>query len=612
MRKLSWLTLTFIFVLMVLFVSTASADLVIDQSYQLINKKRVGRTVYEYTYQVNISNNGSDVQNVTASVTGSSPHTIIVDGDVNFGDITGGGTVTSTDTFSFRQDRRYPFDPSTLSWDAQSEVTICHFPPDNPENPQTITISDNVLEAHLAHGDTLGSCNISMPVPTFTAYTNPGDSLILTAQTPNGEFIEYFGIKDTDGFATLVNYIRFTDSGGDITVFQLDSEGRPVQIFAFNGVVFNITWQSDTLILITAISADGSIQANVSFDLSAQTSNSLSLTTTTDGTTYSPLEINRAPRDGKAVQLITNELKQQIDIVLSGNVLSATSSSLVDVKRCETPVNNAAVDMLVAPKDGTSFKPYILYGTLVGDGTYSVTIPTMPSTIGDQAEAICKSIADPLGKVCSALGLIPVGSESLICSSIAAAIDLLLGGPTGEGVPIAAACVSGFAAARTYCSTLGSGGPVTGPPSLADFICANIDNLVDRYAGEDYFLAPSADIPGVGGFAIAGKTAPAEGPFPNFVIDAAGAVDIVSFTSNPADPLPFQDYVATTVITCAPPNTSVTMSIVGTDGYTDSIVCVIDGDDSCLLNVPGAEEGIVDTVTVSISNGPSKQIVLVF
>jgi hypothetical protein len=37
-------------------------------------------------------------------------------------------------------------------------VTICHIPPGNPENPQTITVSENAVPAHLAHGDTLGPC----------------------------------------------------------------------------------------------------------------------------------------------------------------------------------------------------------------------------------------------------------------------------------------------------------------------------------------------------------------------------------------------------------------------------------------------------------------------
>lgn len=38
------------------------------------------------------------------------------------------------------------------------KVTICHYPPGNPNNPQTLSISVNALSAHYTHGDTLGAC----------------------------------------------------------------------------------------------------------------------------------------------------------------------------------------------------------------------------------------------------------------------------------------------------------------------------------------------------------------------------------------------------------------------------------------------------------------------
>jgi hypothetical protein len=38
------------------------------------------------------------------------------------------------------------------------KVTICHIPPGNPDNAHTIRVSDNAVDAHLDHGDTLGKC----------------------------------------------------------------------------------------------------------------------------------------------------------------------------------------------------------------------------------------------------------------------------------------------------------------------------------------------------------------------------------------------------------------------------------------------------------------------
>jgi hypothetical protein len=45
------------------------------------------------------------------------------------------------------------------AWAAPPDrLTICHFPPGNPENPHTITISESSLSSHLAHGDIEGAC----------------------------------------------------------------------------------------------------------------------------------------------------------------------------------------------------------------------------------------------------------------------------------------------------------------------------------------------------------------------------------------------------------------------------------------------------------------------
>ena len=38
------------------------------------------------------------------------------------------------------------------------EVDVCHYPPDNPENYSTITISEEEVMQHLGHGDYEGAC----------------------------------------------------------------------------------------------------------------------------------------------------------------------------------------------------------------------------------------------------------------------------------------------------------------------------------------------------------------------------------------------------------------------------------------------------------------------
>ena len=40
----------------------------------------------------------------------------------------------------------------------QQKVAICHIPPGNRANAKTLTLPQPAVEAHLAHGDTLGPC----------------------------------------------------------------------------------------------------------------------------------------------------------------------------------------------------------------------------------------------------------------------------------------------------------------------------------------------------------------------------------------------------------------------------------------------------------------------
>lgn len=48
--------------------------------------------------------------------------------------------------------------PSIAQERTNKKVVICHVPPGNPDNAHTIEVSENAVDAHLAHGDYLGAC----------------------------------------------------------------------------------------------------------------------------------------------------------------------------------------------------------------------------------------------------------------------------------------------------------------------------------------------------------------------------------------------------------------------------------------------------------------------
>ena len=115
------------------------ADLV-PGSIDLVSSKRVGRTDFQYTYKLNVENNGNDIVDVSAIVSSSSARTTIIDGAITFNDIAGGSSAISSDTFTIQQNRRYPFDPDSLSYEFSfQEVTTS---PDDDNDGYTIAAGD--------------------------------------------------------------------------------------------------------------------------------------------------------------------------------------------------------------------------------------------------------------------------------------------------------------------------------------------------------------------------------------------------------------------------------------------------------------------------------------
>ena len=54
---------------------------------------------------------------------------------------------------------------TTIGNSGNDKIIICHIPPGNNQNPQTITIPQSAWNAHNAHGDTKGACPLKITNP---------------------------------------------------------------------------------------------------------------------------------------------------------------------------------------------------------------------------------------------------------------------------------------------------------------------------------------------------------------------------------------------------------------------------------------------------------------
>jgi len=114
-------------------VSFGASDLVVS-NYILVSSTRVTRTVFEYAFQADVTNNSNvDAVNVKTiiNIKAAAP-TTVGDNRLSFGDVPAGLTVRSKDTFTVRQDRTLPLDPSSLV------PNTFEGPPKDPAKPPAV------------------------------------------------------------------------------------------------------------------------------------------------------------------------------------------------------------------------------------------------------------------------------------------------------------------------------------------------------------------------------------------------------------------------------------------------------------------------------------------
>ena len=95
---------------------------------------------------------------------------------------------------------------------AGNKVEICHIPPGNPENFQILNVSQKAVQAHLAHGDILGSCFLdACPCASLDGWDDDVSTLICDASvSSNSGILE--GFID-DSRTILVTRIDFSGAG---------------------------------------------------------------------------------------------------------------------------------------------------------------------------------------------------------------------------------------------------------------------------------------------------------------------------------------------------------------------------------------------------------------
>lgn len=209
---------------------------------QKLGEARVSRTVYDYTYQVTIRNNGSsNAANVQAALAGVPNGVTAIDGQVAAGSIGTGASVSPQDTIVLRVDRSIAFDPAALTWNITS-TAVKELEPVYPAEVVLLSLAELGLPDGADKVSVSGAVSDVLLKDGMLCFSTPGD----TGTLQHAEFTLVKG--DT---STILSLTILTDRPTEATEYfdgsEDGSEDKPKLALTVSGLGANNSFVGNTL-----------------------------------------------------------------------------------------------------------------------------------------------------------------------------------------------------------------------------------------------------------------------------------------------------------------------------------------------------------------------------
>ncbi len=196
----------------------------------LVSSTRVTNTLTDFVYRIRVVNQGPALQNTTATVISTSANTVIRDNEVILGNVPAGTTVTSTDTFTLRQNRQFLFNPANLLWTVRAVVANTR-PLANAGADQTVrtgaVVTLDGTQSSDADGQTLTYRwqIVSRPAGSTATLSNPNQPRPTFSIDRGGNYSFRLTVSDgqtdsapDDVLVSTINSAPVADAGADRTV----------------------------------------------------------------------------------------------------------------------------------------------------------------------------------------------------------------------------------------------------------------------------------------------------------------------------------------------------------------------------------------------------------
>ena len=465
----------------------------------------------------------------------------------------------------------------------------------------TVTASDGSLTAAAPVKVTVTDVNELPPgLATASITTNTASSRLADFEANNGTRFTLSGERNSAGLPSAITAVQVQNIQsthdqykGKSALAATDTGGRIRELYHEGGARVQFSYREDGKIgSIAIILADGSEQSVLSVDYSATAESALAAkkARTPAPRRQGKVSVSKWSKAEECAHLgIALKPSQQAPVgALARTVTSAnTSEATVTVQECGNAIAGARVFFVRA--DGALAPTYM--ASDVGGGVYKANIP-LASGIGPDIEAHCAAFIETASSICSAISD-SGGFNPTIVAGLAANCLRFLN-------PLAvAACEASLGVVVTYCEF---GAPIS--DLVADSFCESVRDNLDLPSEEMVTYYAVAYLPS-GGRAESGRvTVRRIDPVPPMYIESGAILGpaIISFVQ-PEDPSPLQGYTVRVGVSCRANADQVSVSVVGTDGYTDSAICALTNKQGgCTLAVPGGEAGVVDRITIVAGN----------
>ena len=476
----------------------------------------------------------------------------------------------------------------------------------------------------LVYGSNTGSQE--QPRVSFKRHVNPADPVILSVETPEGDVIYMLGNKSSNtGVPQSVDEFR-VENDETTTFISMNEGGRIGSGYDSAGLQMDLVWdENQTSVYVSIVFNNGTEQLTINVNFSEPVGENITENEEQVFTKRS-LHENGYPQ----------EKTDSVNDLIKTKRQSSTqnyASVFVSTETCDEPESNANVfaDVLLGyDEQDRSFEQSTQYGGLTTstNGEYEVRIPTSSaSDIGEQSGEFCDAVEMFLSQVCDYYSKANKVTKFFSGKNFDSVFCFLLGNglrlafPALRLLPVFRFCKNIFKPLKWYCNNVNEDIKNT-DTSPAELICDSlplIDNGVDFFNTKKVLFTPSAIFPQgnrVQGNSEVLSIPPGGSRVPNtfHIVNDQDQLKITHFSVTPFDPAPGEDYIVLVSYSCfSSTSLSVRMSIVGTDGYSDVVVCYFGP--SCSLHVPGAEALVRDDVIVTIRSGSSsisRKVVIIF